>query len=481
MNQSKPDVAEHPSQDSAERSGISVIALLVAAAFFMEFIDGTVIATALPQMAISFGVSAVDLNAGMSAYMLTLAVLIPASGWAAERFGARNVFTFALAVFTLASLFCAMATGVGEFILLRIIQGVGGALMVPVGRLTVLKTTPKPQLIKAIATLTWPALVAPILGPPLGGFITHYASWHWIFYINVPLGIIAMILAWRLFPQQPADQPKHFDKPGFVLTGLAMLALVTGLELISQDHILWTTAVLLLAAGAAMSVLAVRHLSRSAAPMVHLGSLVIPTFRISMGGGSLFRITISAVPFLLPLMLQVGFGMDPFHAGLLVLAVFAGNLAMKPATTPLIRRFGFRPVLVVNGLLSVFSLLFCAFLTPGTPDWLIMLLLFLGGLSRSMQFTGISTLAFSDVPARHMADANTLFSTALQLSVGLGITVGALGTRFGEQLVERMQWQAVPGMSFKIAFVVIAVITLFGWLDMLRLKPDAGATVSGKH
>lgn len=481
MNQSKPDVAEHPSQDSAERSGISVIALLVAAAFFMEFIDGTVIATALPQMAISFGVSAVDLNAGMSAYMLTLAVLIPASGWAAERFGARNVFTFALAVFTLASLFCAMATGVGEFILLRIIQGVGGALMVPVGRLTVLKTTPKPQLIKAIATLTWPALVAPILGPPLGGFITHYASWHWIFYINVPLGIIAMILAWRLFPQQPADQPKHFDKPGFVLTGLAMLALVTGLELISQDHILWTTAVLLLAAGAAMSVLAVRHLSRSAAPMVHLGSLVIPTFRISMGGGSLFRITISAVPFLLPLMLQVGFGMDPFHAGLLVLAVFAGNLAMKPATTPLIRRFGFRPVLVVNGLLSVFSLLFCAFLTPGTPDWLIMLLLFLGGLSRSMQFTGISTLAFSDVPARHMADANTLFSTALQLSVGLGITVGALGTRFGEQLVERMQWQAVPGMSFKIAFVVIAVITLFGWLDMLRLKPDAGATVSGKQ
>ncbi len=481
MNQSKPDVAEHPSQDSAERSGISVIALLVAAAFFMEFIDGTVIATALPQMAISFGVSAVDLNAGMSAYMLTLAVLIPASGWAAERFGARNVFTFALAVFTLASLFCAMATGVGEFILLRIIQGVGGALMVPVGRLTVLKTTPKPQLIKAIATLTWPALVAPILGPPLGGFITHYASWHWIFYINVPLGIIAMILAWRLFPQQPADQPKHFDKPGFVLTGLAMLALVTGLELISQDHILWTTAVLLLAAGAAMSVLAVRHLSRSAAPMVHLGSLVIPTFRISMGGGSLFRITISAVPFLLPLMLQVGFGMDPFHAGLLVLAVFAGNLAMKPATTPLIRRFGFRPVLVVNGLLSVFSLLFCAFLTPGTPDWLIMLLLFLGGLSRSMQFTGISTLAFSDVPASHMADANTLFSTALQLSVGLGITVGALGTRFGEQLVERMQWQAVPGMSFKVAFVVIAVITLFGWLDMLRLKPDAGATVSGKH
>jgi len=482
MSQSKPDVAEHPSKESAAHSGISVIALLVAAAFFMEFIDGTVIATALPQMALSFGVSAVDLNAGMSAYMLTLAMLIPASGWAAERFGARNVFTFALGVFTLASLFCAMASSVSEFIILRIIQGIGGALMVPVGRLTVLKTTPKPQLIKAIATLTWPALVAPILGPPLGGFITHYASWHWIFYINVPLGIIAMILAWRLFPQARPAEPKHFDKRGFVLTGVAMLSLVTGLELLSQDHnILWVTATLLLVLGVVVSVLAIRHLYRASAPMVHLGSLVIPTFRVSMGGGSLFRVTISAVPFLLPLMLQVGFGMDPFHAGLLVLAVFAGNLAMKPATTPLIRRFGFRPVLVVNGLLSVFSLLFCAFLTPGTPDWLVMLLLFLGGLSRSMQFTGISTLAFSDVPAKQMADANTLFSTVLQLSVGLGITVGALGTRLGEQLVNYMQWQAVPGMSFKIAFVVIALLTLIGWLDMLRLKPDAGATVSGKY
>lgn len=480
MSQSKSDASEHPQGDSAVNPGISVIALLVAAAFFMEFIDGTVIATALPQMALSFGVSAVDLNAGMSAYMLTLAVLIPASGWAAERFGARNVFTFALGVFTLASLFCALATSVSEFIILRIIQGIGGALMVPVGRLTVLKTTPKPQLIKAIATLTWPALVAPILGPPLGGFITHYASWHWIFYINVPLGIIAMMLAWRLFPQEKPDQPKHFDKPGFLLTGMAMLSLVTGLELISQDHILWITAIALLVVGVVLSVLALRHLRHDPAPMVHLGSLAIPTFRISMGGGSLFRVTISAVPFLLPLMLQVGFGMDPFHAGLLVLAVFAGNLAMKPATTPLIRRFGFRPVLVVNGLLSVFSLLFCAFLTPGTPDWLVMLLLFLGGLSRSMQFTGISTLAFSDVPARQMADANTLFSTVLQLSVGLGITVGALGTRLGEQLIAAMHWDSIPGLSFKVAFVVIAILTLIGWLDILRLKPDAGVAVSGK-
>src|SRR5471030_2965861 len=234
-----PQPAESPNRSA----GISSMALLVAGAFFMEFLDGTVIATALPSMALSFGVSAVDLNIGISAYLLTLAVLIPASGWIAERFGARNVFSSALLIFTLSSLFCGLATNVTEFVVMRVMQGIGGAMMVPVGRLAVLRSTSKDQLIKAIATLTWPALVTPILGPPLGGFITTYASWHWIFFINVPLGALAMILAWRLFPQARPAEPKHFDKRGFVLTGVAMLSLVTGLELLSQDHnILWVTA-----------------------------------------------------------------------------------------------------------------------------------------------------------------------------------------------------------------------------------------------
>jgi len=468
MNETKPASA-----------GLSALALLVAAAFFMEYLDGTVIATALPQMARDFGVTAVSLNVGMSAYMLTLAVFIPLSGWAAERFGARHIFTLALMIFTASSLACAFANNVTEFVVLRIVQGVGGAMMVPVGRLTVLKTTPKPQLIKAIATLTWPALVAPILGPPLGGFITQYASWHWIFLINVPIGLLAMMLAWRLFPHTAGKHSLPFDGKGFILTAIAMLGLVSGLGALSQPRIEWVTASLLLALGGLSAVLMINHSRFSPSPMVSAQSLHTPTFRIAMGGGTLFRITISAVPFLLPLMLQVGFGFDPFRAGLLVLAVFAGNLAMKPATTPLIRRFGFRAVLVVNGALSGLSLLLCTFFTPTTPVWLILLLLFLGGLSRSMQFTAISTLAFSDIPPQQMANANTLFSTALQLAVGLGVTLGALGIRLGEQVAHWGAWQTVPGISFKLAFVFVAALMLIGWIDIWRLEANAGHSVSG--
>lgn len=467
------------SENKQASAGISALALLVAAAFFMEYIDGTVIATALPQMASDFGVTAVSLNVGMSAYMLTLAVFIPLSGWAAERFGARTIFTLALAIFTLSSLGCAFASNVTNFVALRIVQGIGGAMMVPVGRLTVLKSTPKSQLIKAIATLTWPALVAPILGPPLGGLITQYASWHWIFLINLPIGLVGMVLAWRIFPSDAGTRELPFDRRGFALTACAMLGLVSGLGLLSQQHIEWVTASLLLALGALCTGLMVKHCRRSKTPMINGDALQIATFRIAMGGGTIFRITISAVPFLLPLMLQIGFGFDPLKAGLLVLAVFAGNLAMKPATTPLIRQFGFRTLLVVNGAVSILSLLLCALITPATPIWLILLLLFFGGLSRSMQFTGISTLAFSDVPALQMANANTLFSTALQLAVGLGVTLGALGIRLGEKVAQWMAWSSINGISFKIAFVVVAAVTLIGWLDIWRLELNAGQSVSG--
>ncbi|HBR5298700.1 TPA: MFS transporter [Klebsiella pneumoniae] len=380
---------------SRDERAFSAPALLVAGAFFMEFLDGTVIATALPDMARDFGVTAVELNIGISAYLITLAVLIPASGWIADRFGARAIFTLALAIFTLASVFCGLSTEVHIFVAMRILQGVGGALMVPVGRLAVLRTTPKHQLIKAIATLTWPAL--------------------------------------------------------------ALAALGFGCLLYS-----------------------IRHFRRAAAPMVRLDALQVPTFRVTMYGGSLFRASISAVPFLLPLLFQVGFGMDPFHSGLLVLAVFVGNLTIKPATTPLIRWLGFRRLLLINGALNVCSLLACALLTPQTPVWAIMLILYLGGVFRSIQFTGVSTLAFADVPAAQMSDANTLFSTASQLAVGLGITLGAIGIRLGEQVGDWLHLTELPGISFRLSFVFIALICLVGMIDSLHLAKTAGSSVSEK-
>ncbi|MBC4108881.1 MULTISPECIES: MFS transporter [Klebsiella] len=465
---------------SRDERAFSAPALLVAGAFFMEFLDGTVIATALPDMARDFGVTAVELNIGISAYLITLAVLIPASGWIADRFGARAIFTLALAIFTLASVFCGLSTEVHIFVAMRILQGVGGALMVPVGRLAVLRTTPKHQLIKAIATLTWPALVAPIIGPPLGGFITRYASWHWIFFINVPLGLAAIILSLRIIPDIRETERRSFDLSGFITTSVAMVSLVTAMERLGdRQPQIWPT-LALAALGFGCLLYSIRHFRRAAAPMVRLDALQVPTFRVTMYGGSLFRASISSVPFLLPLLFQVGFGMDPFHSGLLVLAVFVGNLTIKPATTPLIRWLGFRRLLLINGALNVCSLLACALLTPQTPVWAIMLILYLGGVFRSIQFTGVSTLAFADVPAAQMSDANTLFSTASQLAVGLGITLGAIGIRLGEQVGDWLHLTELPGISFRLSFVFIALICLVGMIDSLHLAKTAGSSVSEK-
>jgi EmrB/QacA subfamily drug resistance transporter len=454
------------------------IALLVAGAFFMENLDGTVITTAVPDIAASFGVAPLALNIGVSAYLLTLGVLIPISGWVAERFGARRVFAAALAIFTLASVLCGMADSLAEFVGLRMLQGAGGAMMVPVGRLVVLNSTPKERLISVIATLTWPALVAPVLGPPVGGFITSYASWRWIFYLNLPLGVIALALAWWLIPDQRATARRPFDLPGFLLSASALLLLTWGAEVLGGQDPSWMEAGACIAAGAALLLALGWHLKRAAHPLIDLGAFAIPTFSITIIGGSLFRMAIGAVPFLLPLMFQLGFGLDAFHAGLLVIAVFAGNLMMKPATTPILRRFGFKPVILVNGLANVASLAACALLSPTTPVWLIAAVLFVGGLTRSMQFSALNTIAFADVPQQRMAAANTLFSTAFQVALGLGVALGASGVRLGHWSAQQLGIAHWPAIDYRLAFLLVALVSLLGLVDALRLSPQAGEQVS---
>jgi EmrB/QacA subfamily drug resistance transporter len=454
------------------------IALLVAGAFFMENLDGTVITTAVPDIARTFGVAPLALNIGVSAYLLTLGVFIPISGWVAERFGARRVFAAALAIFTLASVLCGMADGLTEFVWLRVLQGAGGAMMVPVGRLVVLNNTPKERLIAVIATLTWPALVAPVLGPPVGGFITSYASWRWIFYLNLPLGVIALALAWWLVPDQRAAARRPFDWPGFLLSASALLLLTWGAEVAGSLHPDWLEAGASIAAGAALLAALGWHLRRAAHPLIDLGSFAIPTFAITIVGGSLFRMAIGAVPFLLPLMFQLGFGLDAFHSGLLVIAVFAGNLMMKPATTPILRRFGFKPVILVNGLANVATLAACALLTPSTPVWIIGAVLYAGGLTRSMQFSALNTIAFADVPQQRMAAANTLFSTAFQVALGLGIALGATGVRLGHWSAQAFGIADWPAIDYRLAFLLVALVSLLGLADALRLAPAAGAHVA---
>jgi EmrB/QacA subfamily drug resistance transporter len=448
-----------------------IVALLVAGALFMEQLDGTVIATALPQMAKSFAVVPVDLNVGLSAYLLTLAVLIPASGWIADRFGARTVFASAIVIFTVSSILCGLSNTLWEFIAARVLQGIGGAMMVPVGRLIVLRNTEKQHLMAAIAYLTWPGLAAPLLGPPLGGLITAYTSWRWIFFLNLPLGFIGIALALALIPNERGEGRGPFDWPGFVLAGLAGFGLIYSLETIGRGGAHWPLASLLLAASLAIGVGAVWHALRTAHPLLDLAPFRVATFRIVVRGGTVFRAAITALPFLLPLMFQIAFGLDPFASGLLLLAVFAGNLGMKPATSMVLNRFGFKTTLLVNACVAIATIFGCALLSPQTPLPVIIAVLFVSGLARSMQFTTLSTLAFADLQKIRMSGANTLFSMLQQMATGLGIALGAIALRLAG--IAHAGSDVVTPRDFHIAFAVIGVVALTALLDFRRLAPDA--------
>lgn len=455
-----------------------LVAFLVAGAFFMENLDGTVIATALPQMAASFHASPVDLNMGMTAYMLTLAVFIPVSGWLADRFGPRTVFSSAIGIFTLASVLCGMTNSLWQFTAARILQGIGGAMMVPVGRLVVLRISDKKNLMQSVSYITWPGLMAPVIGPPVGGFITTYFSWRWIFFLNVPLGVIALALALWWIGNEKENANRLFDWLGFALAGSACVAFMYGLELMGQRSPQWLPVSLLLGYSLAAGWIAIRHMLRVPHPLMEFSSMKIRSFSISIIGGSLFRIAISVSPFLLPLMFQVAFGLSAFQSGLLVLALFAGNLSMKTITTPVLRRFGFRTVLIVNGVVSAVLILSFGLLSPQTPRSVILGMLFLHGLSRSMQFTSVNTLAFAEVPKWAMSSATSMQAVVQQMSMGMGVAVGAVALRAAA--VMRGNRGPEPALTdFHIAFALVSVLALIAVADCFALDRRAGAEVSG--
>lgn len=447
------------------------VALIVAGTAFMQNLDGTVIAPVLPAMARDFAVHPVDLNIGIGAYMLTLGVCIPVSGWIADRFGARRVFAAAIAIFTCASLLCGLAGTLWGFVAVRVLQGIGGAMMVPVGRLVVLRVTPKEKLFEAIALLTWPGLIALALGPPLGGFIADHADWRWIFYINVFLGLIAFVVSLKMVPDVYGEK-RPLDRLGFVLTSVSLFALLTAAEFTGRTDIMWSRVGLFVAIGLVAGVLALRHLRRSPYPLIDLAALKTRTFAATVWGGSLFRLSIGALPFLLPLMFQLAFGFSAFLSGMMMMAMFLGNVAMKPGTTWILRRFGFRPVLIANGIINAVSVGACALFSPGWPLALMAGVLFIGGLSRSMQFTTYNTLAFVDVPQKQMNAANTLSSVAMQMSFGLGVSLGAVSWRVGSALSTGHE------MPFRMAFALVALVMLLSLKDAVTLPHNAGSHLS---
>ena len=456
---------------SEAKPALGPLAFLVGGAFFMEFLDGSIVNTALPAIAVSFGTEPVALNPAVSAYLLTVAVFILPSGWLADRFGARPVFTSAIALFTLSSVLCGLAQSPTQLIAARMLQGVGGAMMVPVGRLVVLRTTAKPDLMRAIAILTWPGLTAPVLGPPLGGFITQALSWHWVFLINLPIGIAGFLLALRLVPPLAPGPRVPFDAPGFALGAATCVALTVALEWLGEAG---RPAAEVAGPGALALVLAVTlgwHLRRAAHPLVPVTAFAVPSFRLTILAGSAMRVLISTMPFLLPLLFQVGFGQDPFQAGLLVLTLFAGNVGVKPLTGRILRAAGFRAVLVANGVLQAATMAACAWLTPGVPAVAIAALLALSGASRSLQFTALNTLAFADVPPAQMGPANTIFSLAFQFSIGMGVAVGAVALRLSGTV-------GLP--AFGPAFTGIAVLMLGASLLGLLVAPGTADEVAGR-
>lgn len=454
-----------------------LVPLIVACALFMENLDSTVVSTSLPAIARSFGENPLRLNLAITSYLLALGIFIPLSGWMADRFGARKVFCSAIVVFTLGSIACSAVNNLPEFVLARILQGMGGAMMVPVGRLVVLRTIPKHDLVNAMAWLTVPSLMGPMLGPPLGGFISTYGSWRWIFLINIPIGILGLTLALKFIENVKEENRERFDTYGFVIVGLGVAATMFGFENIGRGILPNAFVASLLAVGVVLLGVYYRHARVSAAPIIDLSLLKIPTYRASVTGGFIFRMGLGALPFLTPLMLQLGFGLTPFASGMITFAGAAGAITMKFTAGPIIRRFGYRRVLLANTLICSAFMGSYGFFTPTTPHLLIILTLLVGGFFRSLQFTSLNTIAYAEIPNPRMSRATTLSSVAQQLSLSFGVGIGALVLHATLTYSGR---ENLIASDFSPAYFFIAGVSLLSLFFFFPLTPDAGDEVSGR-
>jgi EmrB/QacA subfamily drug resistance transporter len=453
-----------------------LLPLIVACALFMENTDSTVIATSLPVIAKSLGEDPIALKLALTSYLVSLAVFIPISGWMADRFGARTIFRSALCVFMLGSLLCAVSNSLGAFVGARFIQGMGGAMMVPVGRLVILRSVSKSEIVGALAYLTIPALVGPVVGPPLGGFITTYFDWRWIFLINIPIGLVGIVLASLFFEDIREEDVPPLDIRGFLLSSGGFASLMLGLNTGGRHLVPEAVSYACVLAGAAALVAYWLHARRVPYPVLNLSLLRIPTFRTGVIGGSVFRTGIGAIPFLLPLMLQLGFGLDALQSGLITFASAAGALIMKTLAKTILARFGFRRVLTFNAVIGAAFLAASGLFTPTTPHAIMLSMLLVGGCFRSLQFTGINALSYADVSNREMSSATSLSSVAQQLSLSIGVTIGAFALETTHLL---HGGKTLAAGDFWPAFLIVGLISASSVFWMMQLAPDAGAEVSG--
>jgi EmrB/QacA subfamily drug resistance transporter len=452
-----------------------IVPLILAVALFMENMDSTVIATSLPAIATDIGTSPIALKLALTAYLVSLAIFIPISGWMADRYGAKNIFRAAIGVFVVGSVACAVSNSLEAFVAARFLQGMGGAMMTPVGRLVLVRSTPKSELVAAMSWLTVPALVGPLVGPPVGGFITTYLSWHWIFLINVPIGILGILLATRFLPAfEPAKTPP-LDFMGFVLSGLAASGVVFGLSVVSLPALPPAVGFATVAAGIVSGLLYLAHAKRKTRPLLALDLFGNQVFRASVLGGGLFRIGIGAVPFLLPLMFQLAFGLTPFQSGMITFVTAIGAIGMKFATAWLFRTVGFRRVLIAGSLIAALSIGVYGLFTPQTPYLVMIAVILVGGFIRSMFFTGVNALAYADIAPEDTSRATPITAVAQQLCIALGVALagGIL------EVQANMNGGVLTLGAFHMAFFIVAAVSASACIWFYRLTPDAGSSVSG--
>ncbi len=454
----------------------NTVPLLVACALFMEHLDSTIIATALPAIARSMHEDPLRLSLAITSYLLSLAVFIPLSGWAADRYGAQRVFRSAIVVFTVGSILCGLSQSLLQLVGARVLQGIGGAMMVPVGRLVLLRQVPKSELVRVLAYVTMPAVLAPIIGPPLGGFIVSHTSWRWIFFVNLPIGIVGYLLVARFIAGGPEKDVPRLDFPGWVLIGSGLASLLFGFENLGRNFFAPTIVRTFLLGGLVLIALYVLRARRIAHPIVDLSLLRVSTFRLSMAGGALFRIGVGAQALLLPLLLQLGFGYTPLQSGLTTCASAVGIFLMKPTATPIVRRFGFRKVLTVNAMVCGLLIAGCSAFSPTTPYWTLLLYLLTMGYLQSLQFTAMNAMSFSDIVEGSMSQAASFSSTMIQLSLSIGVGIAA------QLLHASMTWRnraVMEAGDFWIAFLAFGGFTVLSALLFARLTATAGSSVSG--
>jgi EmrB/QacA subfamily drug resistance transporter len=454
-----------------------IVPLIIAVSLFMENMDSTVIATSLPAIAKDIGTNPLALKLAVTSYLLSLAIFIPASGWTADRFGARTVFRAAIAVFMIGSIGCAFSSSLTDFVIARIVEGMGGAMMTPVGRMVLVRTIDRRELIGAMAWVSTPALIGPVLGPPVGGFITTYATWHWIFIINIPIGLLGIIFATFYIPDVKAEQRERFDLSGMALAGIGIGGMAFGLSVLGLNFLPWTVVAALIVGGACFFAAYLVHARRVSNPALDLTLLRLPTFFASVTGGFIFRLGIGALPFLLPLMLQIGFGMTPFQSGLITFSTALGAMGMKWATTRFLRRYGFRNILMINAVISALFLAVCAAFTQATPVAIMVVLLFAGGFFRSLQFTSINSIAYAEVEPHRVSRATSLLSVAQQLAISSGVAMGAMAVEL------TVYFKGSPTLSagdFRPAFLIVGAISCLSALIFARLSPDAGAEMADR-